>query len=170
MKQRALIKQARPGLLARARARLAAFADSRTERQTLGCRCAVRDRVFVAVFARKRGGGFTLEDIRVQQADDSLPESGTTIRTSFAARLFNLSAITCPCCGQRRFTLCGACGAYVCNGRSGGRDGAAYFRCAPSCGNEGSVGELKRIEAARPAGPPRLAAPASRLRLPKPKP
>lgn len=157
-------------VIRRAQKRLRAFDETRTDRQFLACRCARSDKPFEAVFIRQRGTPrYKLEAVRSQEPAAGTSAAGVAAGTRHDIRHFALSAVVCPHCGERQFTKCGRCGAFVCDGRSGRQAGGFYFRCAPSCGNEGSVGTLERIETTGPERPPLLTRSAAPLRLPKPK-
>lgn len=159
------------GAIQRARSRLRAFDEARTDRQYLTCHCARTDTPFEAVFVRQRGKPrYALEAVRAPEPKANQGAVGAASTTQNDIRHFALSALACPHCGKKQFTKCARCGAFVCDGRSERRRGGFYFRCAPSCGNEGSIGTLKRIETTAPARAPLIAQGDTPLRLPKPKP
>ena len=158
-------------VIRRAQKRLHAFDEDRADRQFLACRCAKTDKPFMAVFIRQRGRPrYGLEAVRTPDQAAHSSATGTAPATTYDIRHFALDAITCPHCGQRQFTKCGRCGAFVCEGRSERRRFAFYFRCAPSCGSEGPIGTLETIETTGPARQKQLTRSAAPLRLPKPKP
>jgi DNA-directed RNA polymerase subunit RPC12/RpoP len=159
------------GAIRRARSRLRAFDEARTERQYLACRCAKTDMRFEAVFVRQRGTPrYALETVRPSAPQGNQGPADAVSTTRHDIRHFDLNAVDCPHCGERRFTKCGRCGAFVCDGRSERRRGGFYFRCAPSCGSEGPIGTLERIETTSPPPVPQIAQGKTPLRLPKPKP
>jgi|GEM_PF-5586841 hypothetical protein len=157
-------------VIRRAQERLHARDEERADRQVLACRCAKSDKPFTAVFIRQRGRPrYGLEAVRApdQAADNSA--TGTAPAKPHDIRHFALDALSCPNCGQKKFTKCGRCGAFVCDARSERRRGGLYFRCAPSCGSEGPIGTLTTIETTGPAGQRQLTRSAAPPRLPKPK-
>lgn len=159
------------GAIQRAKSRLRAFDEARTDRQYLACRCARTDTPFEAVFIRQRGKPrYALETVRTPKLQASKEAAHAASTTQHDIRHFNLNGIVCPHCGERQFTKCGRCGAFVCDGRSERRRGGFYFRCAPSCGSEGPIGTLERIETTAPPRAPQITQGKTPLRLPKPTP
>ena len=159
------------GVIQRARSRLRAFDEARAGRQYLACRCARTDTPFEAVFIRQRGKPrYALETVRTPAPQTTPAAAGAGPTTQHDIRHFDLSAVVCPHCGKGRFIKCARCGAFVCGGRSEQRRGGFYFRCAPSCGSEGRIGTLERIETTAPPRAPQITQGRAKLRLPKPKP
>ena len=158
-------------VIRRAQKRLHAFDEDRADRQFLACRCAKTDKPFTAVFIRQRGKPrYALETVRTPEPQTNQGAAGAAPATQHDIRHFALDAISCPHCGNGRFIKCARCGAFVCGGRSERRRGGFYFRCAPSCGSEGSIGTLERIETTAPPLAPQLTQDAAPRCLPKPKP
>lgn len=159
------------GAIGRARSRLRAFDEARTDRQYLACHCARTDTPFEAVFVRQRGKPrYALEAVRKPEPQANQGATAAAPTTQHNIRHFDLNAVDCPHCGEGRFIKCARCGAFVCSGRSEQRRSGFYFRCAPSCGSEGSIGTLERIETTAPPRAPQIAQGKTPLRLPKPKP
>lgn len=159
------------GAIQRAKSRLRAFDEARTDRRYLACRCARTDTPFEAVFIRQCGKPrYALETVRVPAPQTNQDAAGAALTTQHDIRHFDLNAVDCPHCGERRFTKCGRCGAFVCDGRSERRRSGFYFRCAPSCGSEGPIGTLERIETTAPPRAPQITQGKTPLHLPKPKP
>lgn len=141
------------GLLARAKGRLAAHDDRRIERTILKGRCAVTDKPFEAVFERKRGGDEKIfrfkEHILPQKGSSTGGPSAVPTRLDVPIEEIALSSLGCPHCKSANpfhWVRCGGCNTFVCSGRSEQRRDGFYFRCAPSCGNEGFTGVLKRVD------------------------
>jgi hypothetical protein len=96
--------------------------------------CAVHDKPYASRYIRDRNGRFRYaQAIRIterlcDQYDGHLHDVRMLPREDCQDE-------TCPWCGAYGFgsILCGACNAEICYGRSNGR----YFRCRPSCGDEG---------------------------------
>ncbi|WP_371061518.1 hypothetical protein [Rhodosalinus sp. 5P4] len=159
------------GAIRRAKSRLRAFDDARADRQYLACRCARTDTPFEAVFIRQRGKPcYALESVRKPEPQINQGAASSAPTTQYDIRHFALDAVVCPHCGELQFTKCGRCGAFVCDGRSKRRRSGFYFRCAPSCGNEGTIGTLETIEMTAPPRALQITLDNAPLRLLKPKP
>lgn len=154
------------GLFARARAHMTAFEDRNNERHVLHGRCAVTDKAFVAEFVRRKDeAAFSFEKTLAQGAAHANGTGPSLEKTEFDIGEFNLRSMNCPHCDSGQFIRCGGCEAFVCDGRSGVRDNAFYFRCARSCGNSGPTGTLTKVEAFKPASPLALAKQSPLLRI-----
>src|SRR6056297_161946 len=106
------------GAIGRARSRLRAFDEARTDRQYLACRCARTDTPFEAVFTRQRGKPrYALEAVRTPEPQTNQGAAGAAPTTQHDIRHFDLNAVDCPHCGEGRFIKCARCGAFVCGGR-----------------------------------------------------
>lgn len=155
-----------PGLFARAKARMSAFEDRNNERRVLRGRCAVTDKAFDAEFVRRKGETvFTFDRAITGGAEPAKGAVPSLEKTEFDIDEFALRSMNCPHCDSAKFIRCGGCDAFVCDGRSGVRDNAFYFRCARSCGNSGPTGTLTKVEAYKPASPLALTKQSPLLRI-----
>lgn len=154
------------GLFARAKARMTAFEDRNNERRVLHCRCAVTDKAYDAEFVRRKDETVFTFDKALTHSKTPANGSGPSLeKTEFDISEFELRSMNCPHCDSGQFIHCGGCEAFVCDGRSGVRDNAFYFRCARSCGNSGPTGTLTYVEAFKPASPLALPKQSPLLRI-----
>lgn len=161
------------GLFARAKERLAAYDERQVDRVILSCRCARHDTPFEAAFERHKGADdniFRFKEILTPKGKASGSKSAQPQKQSLPIEEIKLSSLECPHCESEnpgKWVRCGGCKAFVCGARSERQGDRYYFRCGPSCGNEGLTIDLTTVNAHRAPTPSALRLPGKRTpRLP----
>jgi len=105
--------------------------------------CAMFDKPYLAQYTRGPGGSFIFAGAvkpESRSGDGSGNAAPSVKIDAREIRRDSRAAERCAWCGVKGEVIyCERCGAWVCPGRMTKRNGADYFRCRASCGEEGSV-------------------------------
>lgn len=137
-------------------------ATGRPDRFVSLCACAVHDRPFTVMYERTDPAKpFVITGIYKAGEDGGgaeMPARAGRSRT-LAASEIDTTGWRCPHCERKGINIaCGKCGTTICGGRSKAGPGMErVFECRASCGERGTLEDLKTISGAEAAGKPGFA-------------